>query len=842
MKSRKWFWFFLVISLAWGFCAFGGVTTAGGLQSTSSLSSGSTQQAGEEEAEESSSLEVKELLEQAATFERQMRYKEAKQEYLKAVEKEPRNAVALNNLGWLLATCPADEVRNGREAVALAARACVVTKWKNAAAIQTLAVAFAEDGQLQKAIVLLVKLRSKLRSKLPASKHEEINRRLKLFRAGKTYRGVKPEPSKKPEPSSDEKPKLDEELTELLKKASMLEKAGRPAEAVELYEKAVERGKKVFGPDHVAVAQLMARQGGECLRLKQYDKAVSLFEEALPLLRKHLPKDHKGIVHCVNQLATSYYKTKQYEKALSLNTENLAACEASFGKDHANTLTSLLNLATVHLTLNQNEKALSLFKQWLERNERGEGEKNQGLLKVLGMIAETCKKMDRPDEAVKYLTRAWEVWKAQGSQGRLQEAGILLSLARTLSVAAEPENYGKAKEYATRAVEITTAASRKNDPQIATAKGVLAMVYRHFKKHAEAESALRDVVRTMENSLGKDHPATFIFRIELARLYLETDRAEKAEKICLPCVDIVEAKYGEEVDFPGAEGVLQLMAEIAGRTGHQAEAEARLKQLIQSVESRLGKEHPLLSNVLMQAGEAYDELGDVARAKACYTRCLEIRRAKLEPEDLRVAKALQHLGTHHLHAGQYAEAEPFYDQCLPIFQKELGDKHYLVADCLCNLGFLYMRTNRDDKAAKAFEDAGRMVAKSYGRKDKEALLSTLSYWGRFHAERKRFDKAEPFQKQALAKAVDLYGREHPRVAWECVYLADLYRATKRHTDAERLYRYAITVFEKTRGKNHPDLRVPLEDLGNLLTELGRSTEATPLLKRSKTLQKQDASK
>lgn len=53
---------------------------------------------------------------------------------------------------WTLATCPDPKVRNGREAVASATRACELTRWQSPRPLATLAAAFAEAGQFANAV------------------------------------------------------------------------------------------------------------------------------------------------------------------------------------------------------------------------------------------------------------------------------------------------------------------------------------------------------------------------------------------------------------------------------------------------------------------------------------------------------------------------------------------------------------------------------------------------------------------------------------------------------------------------------------------------------------------
>jgi membrane associated rhomboid family serine protease len=58
---------------------------------------------------------------------------------------------ALNGLAWLMATAPDAALRDGARAVELAMRACAATRWLDPGVIDTLAAAYAETDQWQKA-------------------------------------------------------------------------------------------------------------------------------------------------------------------------------------------------------------------------------------------------------------------------------------------------------------------------------------------------------------------------------------------------------------------------------------------------------------------------------------------------------------------------------------------------------------------------------------------------------------------------------------------------------------------------------------------------------------------
>ncbi|MCA9105655.1 MAG: tetratricopeptide repeat protein [Planctomycetales bacterium] len=73
-------------------------------------------------------------------------------DYSAALEIEPEDDHILNNLAWVLATSPKDEVRNGERSVELGLKACELTEFKQAHILSTLAAGYAEVGNWEKAI------------------------------------------------------------------------------------------------------------------------------------------------------------------------------------------------------------------------------------------------------------------------------------------------------------------------------------------------------------------------------------------------------------------------------------------------------------------------------------------------------------------------------------------------------------------------------------------------------------------------------------------------------------------------------------------------------------------
>jgi tetratricopeptide (TPR) repeat protein len=105
----------------------------------------------------------------------------------------------LNNLSWVLATSPDDSVRNGSKAVELALQACELTEYQEAHILSTLAAAYAETLQFDKAKEWSKKAVELGRQKDHAQL-EQLEQELKSYEEGKPWRekqDVKENPNKK---------------------------------------------------------------------------------------------------------------------------------------------------------------------------------------------------------------------------------------------------------------------------------------------------------------------------------------------------------------------------------------------------------------------------------------------------------------------------------------------------------------------------------------------------------------------------------------------------------------------------------------------------------------------
>lgn len=79
-------------------------------------------------------------------------YENAVRDFSEFIRLRPNNHWILNELAWIYATCPEENVRDGAKAIQLAKRACAASNWKNPGYIETLAAAYAKANDWENAV------------------------------------------------------------------------------------------------------------------------------------------------------------------------------------------------------------------------------------------------------------------------------------------------------------------------------------------------------------------------------------------------------------------------------------------------------------------------------------------------------------------------------------------------------------------------------------------------------------------------------------------------------------------------------------------------------------------
>ena len=114
-------------------------------------------------------------------------YAKALTDFTEAIRLDPNDPVAFNSRAVLRASCPDEKYRDGQKAIEDATKACELTDWKDAETLDTLAAAYAEAGDFEKAIDYSQKAIELADDDAKA----DLESRLKLYQDKKPFRQEK---------------------------------------------------------------------------------------------------------------------------------------------------------------------------------------------------------------------------------------------------------------------------------------------------------------------------------------------------------------------------------------------------------------------------------------------------------------------------------------------------------------------------------------------------------------------------------------------------------------------------------------------------------------------------
>ena len=112
------------------------------------------------------------------------KHAEAIADFERALTMEPKDTSLLNNLAWVFATSPDDQLRDGSRAVELATQACELTEYKTPHILSTLAAAYAESGDFDSA----TKWSTKSVEMNDPEHSAQLQKELESYRTGKPWR------------------------------------------------------------------------------------------------------------------------------------------------------------------------------------------------------------------------------------------------------------------------------------------------------------------------------------------------------------------------------------------------------------------------------------------------------------------------------------------------------------------------------------------------------------------------------------------------------------------------------------------------------------------------------
>jgi tetratricopeptide (TPR) repeat protein len=334
------------------------------------------------------------------------------------------------------------------------------------------------------------------------------------------------------------------------KLAGALEAAGRPSEAVVVYEQGLTERGQLLGWRHPDTLTTRSRLGLACVACGMHGEAVRLQESTLAGREWALGPAHPDTLASRADLARAYLAAGRRDEAVKAFTAALSAHESELGLQHPSTVAARADLVLALQAAGRLKEAVSLQEETLHEAERVHGPRNTKTVTARAGLAGTYRSAGRTKEAIALYKRT------------------LADRERMLG----PDH-----------------------PDTLEARADLASAYQAVRKHKEAIVLLERVMTAREKTQGEDHPDTLATLASLAAAHHAAGRMVHA-------IPLYERALAGQLRVNGREHPDTLVARAnlasAYQTGGRTmDAITTLEWTLAECERALPADHPLTKSI-----------------------------------------------------------------------------------------------------------------------------------------------------------------------------------------------------------------------------------------------------
>jgi tetratricopeptide (TPR) repeat protein/tRNA A-37 threonylcarbamoyl transferase component Bud32 len=293
-----------------------------------------------------------------------------------------------------------------------------------------------------------------------------------------------------------------------------------------------------------------------------------------------------------------------------------------------------------------------------------------------------------------------------------------------------------------------------------------------------------------------------------------------------------ELLEGEAVGDPLAVARLQnVLGETQRELGFAERAIALQTKARQTLEARLGPDHPDVLTSMDNLARAYLAAGQLDKAVPLHEVTLEKRQTKLGLDHPDTLTSMSNLANAYQRVGQLDKALPLHEQTLQKRQAKLGLDHPDTLSSMNDLAIAYRETGQPDKAVPLLEQTLEKTKAKLGP-DHHNTLRSMQNLAAAYVATVQPNKAVPLLEQTLEKTKAKHGPDHPDTLICMNNLAAAYRAGGQLDKAVPLLEQTLEKLKAKLGPNHPDTLISLGNLASMCRDAGRLDKAVPLYEQT----------
>jgi len=472
---------------------------------------------------------------------------------------------------------------------------------------------------------------------------------------------------------------------------------GRYAEAVRLWEAALETRKQHLGDTHPETLSSMNNVATGRSMAGDQQAALQMLEQIVQLRRDHLGFDHPETINSLGNLAQAYGQSGRYDLCGQTYREAIAQSKLTHGPQHSTTQSLEVSYSSLLLQIGRFAEAVDLL-------ERIHGEQSKlyqaadiRLLNTLNNLAAGYQAVGRLDEAIEIAATSVKQSALLLGEDHPDTWGATNNLASMLDSSGERS---KAVELWKQVHESAKIHLGEDHLQTLRFANNLAYGYQYSGQTELALIVYEQTLQRSELSLGAGHPRTLTTMVNFGEALRKAGQTERAVEMLELASKLTEEHLGRDVPLT-ISAKINLTAAYRS-TGQIEKAVPILEEVWQLQSATLGPGHPLTLRTMNNLAMAYKGTGHAEKSLPLLEQIWQFSWEHLGPTNEQTARSLHNLITHYLSQGDAEKASEILLEKLPAFEAAMPESLQHFRFCAL-LGHAFALQKRFDDAESWLE-------------------------------------------------------------------------------------------------------------------------------------------
>jgi len=325
----------------------------------------------------------------------------------------------------------------------------------------------------------------------------------------------------------------------------------------------------------------------------------------------------------------------------------------------------LETIAEAYRELGLFDQSQDLARRSLDLDSKAFGDKSPETLKSMDLLAELYRDKGQYSQAEPLLSKVLDAKRAASGAESPEAAHVMGELGECF--------YWESKDDAAISLlRQTLAIDRKNGPDYgASTRNYLALTLERKGEFDEARRLLEEAVEIVGRTHGTNNPEYAISLHNLGSALIDRGDLEGAEKKLRDALAIRRVIFA--AGHPDIAMSLNNLGYVLLEKGDWQAAAPILKESLDANIQRLGSAHPRLAGSMNNWARVLEAKGDYAQAEEYYNRILAIMKQADAALTWPAAQVVANLGLLHFDRGEYAAAEQEARKAMEIRRKLGGD-------------------------------------------------------------------------------------------------------------------------------------------------------------------------